>query len=71
MNLSPESILAAKKLTLPDTEEIFILSDWDRDVWQAAFDWYNKAHSPDKDYKMSCKPCYSKVYTALKKAQCQ
>lgn len=67
--ISPESIKQAKGLTIPDIGDIHFMTEYDRRVWQSAFDWYNKTFSPEFEYKLSCRGCYDKVYRALKDAK--
>lgn len=66
---SPEAIEAAKRIRLPDITEEFTLTEYDKKIWQEAFDWYNKTLKPEKQYTLTCKHCYSKVYISLRQAQ--
>lgn len=63
------AIEEAKKITLPDTDEIEEMTTYDLEMWSRAFDWYNKTFSPDHTFHLSCRGCYDKVYRALKQAQ--
>lgn len=66
--ISEEAIQAAKNLTLPDMD-IQFMTEYDRRVWQSAFDWYNKTFSPEYEYKLNCRSCYDKVIRALIQAR--
>lgn len=70
MYLSREAISAAAKVELPNQEQIFTFTEHDKKIWQKAFDWYNEFMNHDRPPKtMNCKPCFSQVYVALKKAK--
>lgn len=67
--ISSEAIKAAKAIPLPDPNEVFVFTDYDREMWQKAFDWYNKTFSPEHEFTLSCRLCYNKVFNALLQAQ--
>lgn len=53
----------ADMIALPALNEVMVQSR----EWTAAFLWYNRWN--EKKYGMGCRPCYYKVYDALKKAK--
>lgn len=63
-------MIEAKDLTLPDyADEILEMTPYDIKIWYEAFQWYNETFSPIPPLELSCRQCYSKVYTALRKAK--
>lgn len=67
--LTYEAVEKAHKLKVPATHPMTEEARRDKD-WIAAFEWYN-IFMNIKPYPlmMSCAPCWSKVYFALKKAK--
>jgi len=68
MRLTIDAIRAAQLVVLPNQEQIFTFTDYDKRVWQKAFDWYNE-HMNLPKVDMSNRPAFSKVFGALKKAK--
>lgn len=68
MFLTREAIRAAHSVQLPNNEQIFTMTDYDRQLWGKAFEWYNEyMNLPVVD--LSRRENFSKVYLALKKAK--
>ena len=68
MFLTREAIKSAQHIVLPDQGLIFTFTDYDKKIWQKAFDWYNE-HMNLPKVDMSNRAAFSKVFGALKKAK--
>lgn len=68
MRLTIDAIRAAQLVMLPNQEQIFTFTDYDKRVWKKAFDWYNDYMNLPK-VDMNSRPAYSKVFNALKTAK--
>lgn len=62
----PNFVHDAGKLILPDLDIHFLKKQKDEN-WIKAFEWHNNSHGTN--LKMTCRPCYLKVYYSLKSAK--
>lgn len=60
---------AAADLELPKASDVTKGSMSTSQVWRNAFDWYNQYVNTGRPLRLQCRPCYAKVYMALREAK--